>query len=218
MNDSEKQRIDTELDGYASDCRSIADFVEGATKSARVPAAVALELEGLATDAENLRLKILNTLLQAGPEVDDWRKLVEQIGFAEYYWADREIGIQRRRPNAASLVTAAGIIDTVCRHLRGIGGIESQQPKVRGRRGPKPDMARHWQIAEAVKARGVDYQTCVGLKAVCRALDVAKVPISPEWRRPGVRMTWEHAAGLYRWNVTKALTYALKMAAKYPRP
>lgn len=79
--------------------------------------------------------------------------------------------------------------------------------KSKSRRGPKPDMDRHREIAAIVWSHGTEWRSEGTLHEICEELDTKNVRVSPNWARWA--RSWVRALEVRKHAVTKAIQYSL---------
>jgi hypothetical protein len=211
MDATERTRLVDQLRDLKEQCEIVAEAAASVDEMDRYPTDTVRFLTDVAKEAVDLKHRILNELISAGPEVDKWRDLIGAMEFTESYRIDEDFRRSSDRPNIRDLRTAGCILESVCRHF----GIEPQTPKKRtGRRGPQADMEWHRQVVTIV---GDGPITPDDLPDICKRLDRASVHVPKKWRKKDGVKTWTEALELKdKWHIIEALNYSRDMTSKHP--
>jgi hypothetical protein len=81
------------------------------------------------------------------------------------------------------------------------------------KRGPTPDLERHCNIARIVQPYGDDWRQDANLNLIGDALDSAKIPVSPKWKKwKTPARSFSRALEMRKHLVIKAIQYSLDQA------
>lgn len=213
MDARETARLIGQLSTLRQEIEDLAEAAQSIGDMDRYPPETVKILAEAAKEATDLKYRILTELIGAGPEVDSWRNLINEIEFTESYRVDKDFRWQRDRPNVRSLKTVAQIVENVCRHFGSEPETEPTKKRSR-RRGPSADMKWHRKINAIVAGC---HLTPDDLPEICKMLDKALVHVPKTWRKKDGLGTWTEALDLKdKWHIIKALNYSCTMTSKHP--